>query len=89
MPGTDCYVPQCINSGNGHVINVHLQAKNSCVSRVLDTFCVTPSPRHELKSKFSILFPDTLDVRLFSTSFTFSFCKLQLCYLQIYTGMDN
>ena len=27
MPGTHCYVPQCKNRGNGHVINDHLQAK--------------------------------------------------------------
>ena len=48
MPGTHRYVPQCINRGNGHLINDHPQAKNSCVSRALDTFCVTSSPRHEL-----------------------------------------
>ena len=54
MPGTHCYVPLCINRGNGHVINDHLQAKNSCVSRAPDTYCVTSSPRHELKSKLNL-----------------------------------
>ena len=33
MPGTHCYVPQCINRGNGHVINNHLQAKNTSAGR--------------------------------------------------------
>ena len=31
------YIVECINSGNGHVIYDHLQAKNSCVSRA---FCI-------------------------------------------------
>ena len=56
MPGTHCYVPQCINSGNNHVINDHLRAKNSCVSRAIDTFCDTSSPRYELKSKLNLFF---------------------------------
>ncbi len=29
MPSTHCYVPQCINRGNDHVINDHLQAKTA------------------------------------------------------------
>ena len=33
MPGTHCHVPQCINRGNGHVINDHLQAKNTSAGR--------------------------------------------------------
>ena len=87
MLDTHRYVPQCINRGNGHVTNDHLQAKNSWVSRALDTFCVMSSPRlsrHELKSKLNLYFlPYTLAARLCS-SFAFSFCKLQLSYLQIY-----
>ena len=80
MPGTHCYVRQFINRGNGHVINDHLRAKNSCVSRTPDTFCITSLPKHELlKSKLNLLFlPDTLAVRLLSSSFPFNFCKLQL-----------
>ena len=49
IPGTHCYVPQCKNMGNGNVINDFFRAKNSCASRALDTFCVTSSPKHELK----------------------------------------
>ena len=86
MPGTHILR---INRSNGHVINDHLQAKNSCVSRAqwrADTIFVTSSPRHALKSKLNIAFflPDTLAVRLFGSSFAFSFCKLQLPYLRIY-----
>ena len=54
MPGTPFTHKQ-----NGHVINDHLQAKNSCVSRAqwrADTFCVTSSPRHALKSKLNLAF---------------------------------
>ena len=83
MTDTHCYVSQCIN--NSYVINKHLQARNSCVSRALDTFCVTSSRTHELKSKFYLFFflHDTLAVRLLRSSFIFIFCKLQLSYLQI------
>ena len=56
MPDIHCYVPQCLNRSNGHVINDHLRAKNSCVSRALGTLCVTSSPRHELKSKLNLFF---------------------------------
>ena len=51
MPGTHYYVPQRLNRGNGHVFNDHLQGKNSNVSRALDMFNVTSSPRNEIKSK--------------------------------------
>ena len=71
MPSTQ-NVPQSINRGNGYVINDHLRAKNSCVSRALGMFCVTSSPRHEIKSKLNLFFlPDTLAVRLLSSSFAF------------------
>ena len=46
------YVLQCVNRSNDDVINDHLHAINSCASQALDMFCVTSSPRHELKSKF-------------------------------------
>ena len=88
MPGTYCYVPQCINMGNGHVINDHIQAINNYASRAIDTFCVTSSPRHELKSKFDHFFlSDTLAVSInqsirfiadklhVGSSFTFSFLR--------------
>ena len=56
MPGTHCYVPQCINRGNGHVINGPVRAKNSCVSWAVGTFFVTSSPRHEPKLKLNLFF---------------------------------
>ena len=37
--------------------------------------------RYQIKIK-SVFLPDTLDVRLLGSSFAFSFCKLQLSYLQ-------
>ena len=48
MPGTHCYVPHCINRGNGHVINDHLQAKNMSAGR---------APRYVInaESKFVII----------------------------------
>ena len=49
IPGTHCCVPQCINSGNGHVI--YKTKTRAPVARH-----VTSSPRHELKSKFFIIF---------------------------------
>ena len=73
-------MPQCMNRGDGHIINDHLQAINCCVSRAVDTFCVTASPRHELKSKFYEFFlSDIWAVRLLG--YSFSFCKLQLSHL--------
>ena len=53
MSGTHCYIPQCINRVNGHD---HLQTTNSCVSRALGVFCVTSSPRHELRSTLNAFF---------------------------------
>ena len=49
MPGTHCYVPQCINRGSGHVINDHLQAKNTSAGH---------APRYVItaESKFFIIF---------------------------------
>ena len=41
MPGTHCYVPQSINSGNGHVIY-------KTKTRAPVAHHVTSSPRHEL-----------------------------------------
>ena len=62
------------------VINYHIQAINSYDSRAPDTFCVTSSLRHELKSKFYHI----LAVRLLGPSFTF--CKILLSYLQIHVN---
>ena len=36
------------------------------------------------KNQIFVFLSDTLAVRLFSSSFAFNFCKLQLSYLQIY-----
>ena len=36
------------------------------------------------KNQIFVFLPDTLAVRLLSSSFAFNFCKLQLSYLQIY-----
>ena len=49
MPDTHYYVPHCINRGNGHVINDHLQAKNTSAGR---------APRYvtTAESKFFIIF---------------------------------
>ena len=49
MPDTHCYVPQCINRGNGHVINDHLQAKNTSAGR-------TPCYVIIAESKFFLIF---------------------------------
>ena len=82
MPGTHCYVPECTNRGNGHVINDdYLRAKNSCVSGF--ALCHHQDTSSN-KNKIFVFLPDTLAVRLLSSSFAFSFCKLQLSYLQIY-----
>ncbi len=45
---------------------------------------VITKTRAQIKILSSFLLPDTLDVRLINSSFTFSFCKLLLSYLQIY-----
>ena len=74
MPGTHCYVPQCINRGYGNVINDHLQAKNTSAGR---------APRYDItaESKFFIIFfhSDTLAVRLLGSSFSFA-CSSCLIY---------
>ena len=71
MPGTHCYVPQCINNrGNGHVINDHLQAKNTSAGRRTRYIITTES------TFFIFVFiSDTLAVRLLGSSFTFSFAS--------------
>ena len=51
MPGTHCYVPQCINRGNGHVTNDHLQAKTTAFHERYDTFYVTKT-RAQIKIKY-------------------------------------
>ena len=45
MLGARYYEPQCINRGNGHVTNDHLQA-------IIRWFCVTSSSLHDIKSTF-------------------------------------
>ena len=73
MPGTHCYVSQCIN-GNGHVINDHVQAMDSYVSFIITTQASSN------KNSTNFFLPNTLAVRLFGSFFTFSFYKLQLSY---------
>ena len=81
MPGTHCYVPQCINRGNSYVIYMIIfKPKTAAFHECYTRFAFTSSTQNSII--FSL--PDTLAVRLLSSSFTFSFCKLQLSYLQIY-----
>ena len=63
MPGTHCYVPQCINRGNSHVINDQLQAKNTSAGRV---------PLYVITAESKCFLSDTLAVRLLGSSFTFA-----------------
>ena len=55
MPGTHCYGPQCINRGNGHVINDHIQAKNTSAGRV-PCYVITAESKFFINS----FLPDTL-----------------------------
>ena len=48
------------------------------------THYVITKTRAKIKIKSSFFLPDTLVVRLLSSSFAFSFYKLQLSYLRIY-----
>ena len=70
---THVRVPQCINTSNGHVINDHLQAKNSCVSRALLTHFALRHHQDTSSNQNKIFFspPDTLAVQLLSSSFCF------------------
>ena len=78
-----------INRSNGHVNNDHLQANNSRVSRAqwrtrhVLRYVITKT-HAQIKIKSWFFLPDTLAVPLFSYSFAFSFCNLQLSYLRIY-----
>ena len=64
----------CINSGNGHVTNDHLQAKNT--SAGLAPRYVITTTLAEIKILYNfVLLPDTLVVRLIGSSFTFSFAS--------------
>ena len=80
------HIVMCHNAKNsGNVINDHFRAKNSCDSRAQTRYAL----RHHQdtssnKNEIFVFLPDTLAVRLLSSSFAFSSCKLQLSYLQIY-----
>ena len=50
MHDTHCYVPQCINRGNGYVINDHLQAKKSSAGNIITT------TRAEIKILYTFFF---------------------------------
>ena len=85
MPGTHCYMPLCKNRSNGNVINDHFRAKTAAIHERQTRFAL----RHHQdtssnKNQIFVFLPDTLAVRLLSSSLSFSFCKLQLSYLQIY-----
>ena len=63
----------CINSGNDHVINDHLQAKNTSAGRA--PHYVITTTRVENQNSFDFFLPDTLAVRLIGSSFTFNFAS--------------
>ena len=73
MHDTLCNVPQCINRGNGHVINDHLQAKKTRARRA-PRYVVTTT-RAEIKILYTFFLPDTLAVRLLGYYFTFRFAS--------------
>ena len=84
MPSTHCYVSQCINRGDGHVINDHIQLCFMSVRHVLHYVIITTRAQFKILSFFH---PDTLAVRLLGSSFTFSF--LQAPVVIIYKCMHT
>ena len=85
MPGTHCYMPPYKNRSNVNVINDHFRAKTAAIHKRQTRFAL----RHHQdtssnKNQIFVFLPDTLAVRLLSSSLSFSFCKLQLSYLHIY-----
>ena len=81
MPDTHCYAPQCIYI-NSQIINDHLQAKNSCVSRVLNTrFALrhhqdTSSYQNSILFFFLILWLFNFSVLLLLLAFASSCCLI-------------
>ena len=75
------HIVMCINIGNGHVINEHFRAKNSCVSPPLDTFNLrhhhdTSSNQNQMFSSFLILWLFDFSALLLLLAFASSSCLI-------------